>query len=133
MGIFGKKKEDKKETEKSVSKKVETKKAETLAVVKPTKVSLANNSAVIKRPRITEKAALLSDQNVYTFEVKAGATKYEVRDAIKSIYNVTPVKVNIVNRQPRHSMSRSRGRSVMEHGLRKAYVYLKEGERIELV
>jgi len=133
MGIFGKKKEDKKETEKQVSKKVESKKTETPAVVKPTKVSLVNGSSVIKRPRITEKAALLSDNNVYTFEVKAGATKYEVRDAVKSIYNVTPVKVNIVNKKPRHSMSRSRGRRVMDHGLRKAYVFLKEGERIELV
>ena len=128
MGIFGKKDEEKKETA-----KVETPKIEKKEVKKPTKVTIADTSAVIKRPRITEKAALLSDNGVYTFEVTKGATKYEVRDAIKAIYKVTPVKVNIVNQKPRHSMSRSRGRDVMEHGLRKAYVYLKDGDRIELV
>ena len=123
MGIFGKKKEEKKETQK----------VETPEVVTPKKVSLVDGSSAIKRPRITEKAALLSEKGVYTFEVRAGATKYEVRDAIKAIYNVTPVKVNIVNKKARHSMSRSRGRKVIDHGLRKAYVYLKDGDRIELV
>ena len=90
-------------------------------------------TAVIVRPRITEKAAILSDKNVYTFEIKKGASKYDVRDAIKALYKVTPVKVHIVNKQPRHSMSRMRGRDMMENGLRKAYVYLKKGDRIELV
>lgn len=90
-------------------------------------------SSVIVKPRITEKAALLTDKNVYTFEIKKGASKYDVRDAIKALYKVTPVKVHIVNKQPRHSMSRARGRDMMESGLRKAYVYLKKGDRIELV
>lgn len=90
-------------------------------------------TAVIVRPRITEKAAILTDKNVYTFEIKKGASKYDVRDAIKALYKVTPVKVHIVNKQPRHSMSRMRGRDMMENGLRKAYVYLKKGDRIELV
>jgi len=89
--------------------------------------------SVLKKPRITEKAALLTDKNVYTFEVRKGATKYEIRDAVKALYNVTPIKVHIVNKQPRHFMSRSRGRDMVEHGMRKAYVYLKKGDRIELV
>lgn len=142
MGIFGNKTKDKDKenketsnTEKKLSagkmKKEETPKAK--EVSKPRKITLEDNSSVIKRPRITEKAALLSDNNVYTFEIAQGASKYEVRDAIKAIYKVTPIKVNIVNRKPRHSISRSRGRDVMEHGLRKAYVYLKDGDRIELV
>ena len=140
MRIFGKKQKEKENkkvsnTEKELSngkvKKEEASKAK--EVSKPRRVTLEDNSSVIKRPRITEKAALLSDNNVYTFEIAQGASKYEVRDAIKAIYNVTPIKVNIVNRKPRHSISRSRGRDVMEHGLRKAYVYLKDGDRIELV
>lgn len=123
MGIFSKKKED-------------TSEVETTAVPQanaPQKVALENVSAVIRRPRITEKAALLSEKNVYVFEVQKGATKNDVVNAVKSIYKVTPIKVNIVNKQPRHFMSRSKGRNMMEHGLRKAHVYLKEGDRIELV
>jgi hypothetical protein len=34
-----------------------------------------NTGSVIVKPRITEKAALLGEKNVYTFEVKKGANK----------------------------------------------------------
>lgn len=122
MGIFGKKDTAKKE--------VKTEKKASASAAASHQVHI---TSVIAKPRITEKAALLSDKNVYTFEVKKGATKYDVRDAIKALYNVTPVKVNIVNKQPRHFMSRSRGRNMMDHGMRKAYVHLKKGDRIELV
>lgn len=120
MGIFGKKDAS---DDVSVSS----------TVVTPVRINTTAVASVILKPRITEKAAILSDKNVYVFEVKKGATKFEVRDAIKALYNVTPVRVNIVNKQPRHSMSRMRGRDIMEHGMRKAYVYLKKGDRIELV
>ncbi len=122
MGLFGKK--ETKDTT-VVATKVE-KKETGLRIQK-------NVAAGIIKPRITEKAAILGEKNVYTFEIKKGTTKFDVRNAIKALYNVTPTRVNIVNKQPRHSMSRSRGRDMMEHGLRKAYVYLKEGDRIELV
>lgn len=122
MGLFGKKDADKA----SVKEKKAPREKNELD-------NLQNVSSVIVKPRITEKAAILGDKNVYTFEIKKGATKFDVRDAIKSLYNVTPVKINIVNKQPRHSMSRARGRDMMENGLRKAYVHLKKGDRIELV
>ena len=121
MGFFGKKDAD--TTEKTVS--------EAGAKAPVTTVS-RNVASVIIKPRITEKAALLIDKNVYTFEIKKGASKYDVRDAIKALYKVTPLSVRIVNRQPRHTMSASRGRDTMVNGLRKAYVYLKKGDRIEL-
>lgn len=121
MGLFGK-------------KKAETTATETPKVTKAKGFVIdAHIENVIVRPHITEKAALLGEKNVYTFEVRKGATKYEIRDAIKALYKVTPEQIRIVNRQPRHFMSRSRGRDVMVSGLRKAYVYLKEGDRIELV
>lgn len=89
--------------------------------------------SVIVRPYITEKAAVLMERNIYTFVVTKGATKYQIRDAIKALYQVTPIAIRIVNKAPRHSMSRMRGRDMMEHGLRKAYVYLKKDDRISLV
>ena len=84
-------------------------------------------------PQVPRDITRVIVKNVYTFEVTKGANKYEVRDAIKALYNVTPKAVRIVNKTPRHFMSRMRGRDMMEHGLRKAYVYLKEGDRIDLV
>ncbi len=121
MSLFGKKKTEEKEAPVAVVATAQKNPA------------IIDVTRIIVKPRITEKAALLSDKNVYTFEIKKGANKHEVRDAIKALYNVTPVRVHIVNKEPRHFMSRSRGRDMMEHGLRKAYVYLKKGDRIELV
>jgi ribosomal protein L23 len=90
-------------------------------------------ASVLIKPRITEKAVGMSGNNVYTFIVRRDATKYDVADAIKAFYNVTPVKVNIVNKQPRSYKSRSRNRVVSEKGMKKAYVYLKQGDSISLV
>jgi large subunit ribosomal protein L23 len=90
-------------------------------------------ASVIVRPYITEKAALLMERNIYTFVVTKGATKHQIHDAIKALYQVTPIAIRIVNKQPRHYMSRMRGRDMMEHGLRKAYVYLKKDDRLNLV
>lgn len=90
-------------------------------------------SAVIVKPRLTEKAVGQGDKNVYTFIVRRDATKFTVADAVKSLFKVTPVKVNIVNKSPRQYMSRSKGRTIAEKGMKKAYVYLKKGDRIDLV
>ena len=111
-------------------------KKEAAPAAAPTTVSRSidtNLSSVIVKPRITEKAVSMSEQNVYTFVVKREATKYTVADAVKALYNVTPVKVNIVNKTPRRTMSRSKGRMITEKGLKKAYVYLKAGDSITLV
>lgn len=93
----------------------------------------SNLSSVIVKPRITEKSVRLGEQNVYTFEVRRTATKRDVAAAIKALYNVTPVNVNIVNKTPRQFMSRAKGRRLTEKGMKKAYVYLKKGDTISLV
>jgi len=137
MSLFGKKK-DAEESTKTDDKAVVAEKAtkEKVAKKPALKSKLAaprDLSSVIKKPRVTEKAALLTERNVYTFEIRSDATKFDVRDAIVELYKVTPVKVNIVNKTPRHYTSRMRGRNMMEGGLKKAYVYLKEGDSISLV
>lgn len=125
MALFGSKKDKKEESAKAPA---------TEKKVGPKPLATDHNLAsVIVAPRITEKAVGLSEQNVYTFVVHANATKFAVRDAIKALYNVTPVKVNIVNKAPRKVMSRSKGRKISEQGMKKAYVYLKKGDSISLV
>ena len=90
-------------------------------------------SSVIIEPRVTEKAVRQNDKQVYTFIVRRDATKYTVADAVRALFKVTPVKVNIVNKTARQFMSRSKGRTLHEKGMKKAYVYLKKGDRIDLV
>ncbi len=110
-----------KKTKKEVTKSV--------AVIKESKKDL---SAVILRPRITEKAAVKADEsNCYAFDVVAGATKTDVKSAIAQIYKVAPVKVNIIN-IPKKPV-RTRARMALKGGGRKAYVFLKKGDKIEFV
>lgn len=95
---------------------------------------LSDAAFIIKRPRVTEKATFLSNQKTgaaYTFEVAAGATKPQIKAAVKSLYNVLPLKVNMSN-SPAKQVVR-RGKSGRRAGLRKAVVYLKPGEKIEFV
>ena len=124
MALFGKKKETKKESAKKEAPKVDTSTA---------MATDRNLHSVIINPRVTEKAVAKSEKNVYTFVVKREANKYEVRDAVKALYNVTPVKVNIVNKKPAERMVGSRNRTKHVPGMKKAYVYLKDGDTINLV
>ncbi len=103
------------------------------AAPKVARATDANLASVIVKPRITEKAVRLGEQNVYTFVVRRDATKRDVAAAIKALYNVTPVNVNIVNKTPRQVMSRAKGRRLTVSGMKKAYVYLKDGDTISLV
>jgi large subunit ribosomal protein L23 len=115
-----------------------TKKEETSVVAAPAATGAArvtdrDLASVIVRPRITEKAVGMSDRNVYTFVVRRDATKFDVRDAVKAQFGVTPEKIRIVNRAPAMRHSGSRNRAAHVPGMKKAYVYLKKGDNITLV
>lgn len=87
--------------------------------------------AAIVAPRITEKAAHLAGDNVYTFTVLPEATKREIALAVKAAYGVTPLSVNTA---PVRSKVRRRGKLVgRTNTMKKAYVRLKKGETIEFV
>lgn len=123
MSIFGGSKKEKKE-----------KKAESVAPA--LKKEMATNSVfslhnVIKHPRVTEKAAILSGERVYTFEVHADATKIDIARAVKDIYKVKPVRVNISISPAKRKIVR--GKRGVTSAVKKALVYLKKGDTIEFV
>jgi len=89
----------------------------------------AKYANIILRPRITEKSSYLMESNVYAFEIEKDATKTQVIEAIKTFYDVTPVKVNIVKKPAKKVMVK--GKKGTKAGLKKAYVFLKEGDKIE--
>jgi len=89
-------------------------------------------SSVLLSPRITEKATLVGQKApVYVFNVHKNATKDSVAKAVRDVYSVAPEKVRIAQIQPKNVFSR--GRAGVKAGGKKAYVYLKEGDKIELV
>lgn len=90
------------------------------------------NELIIKKPRITEKSGIQAETSgIYTFEVTTKANKKSIAKAIKEIYKVTPVKVNITNLPAKVVFSR--GKTGRRAGVKKAIVYLKKGEKIEFV
>ena len=86
---------------------------------------------IIKNPRITEKASFHAEQNVYTFDVTENANKTEIKKAIFGLYKVKPVKVNILRVQDKQVMSR--GKKGVKSGGKKALVYLKKEDKIEIL
>ncbi len=91
-----------------------------------------NIHATIKKPRITEKAGIKADsQGVYTFEVMKSATKKDVALAVKELYKVTPIKVNMINLPSKRILSR--GKKGQSGSIKKALVFLKKGDKIAFI
>lgn len=87
---------------------------------------------VLLRPRITEKAALSADSaGVYVFEVSENSTKTSIAASVKALYKVTPVKIRVAKIVPKAVFVR--GKHGTKSGGKKAYVYLKKGDKIELL
>lgn len=51
---------------------------------------------IIKCPLVTEKTAMLGEQNKYVFEVTKDATKPAVKRAIEAVFKVAVAKVNML-------------------------------------
>ena len=81
---------------------------------------------------LSEKAAFLGGNRVYTFYVEDSANKHTIADAIKAKYGVTPSKVNIVRVATRQTKN-SRNRTITVRGTKKALVTLREGDTIDFV
>ncbi|OHA26882.1 MAG: 50S ribosomal protein L23 [Candidatus Taylorbacteria bacterium RIFCSPHIGHO2_02_FULL_44_36] len=85
----------------------------------------------IIRPRVTEKATTVAENGIHVFEVEKDASKKEIADAVKNLYKVSPIKINVV-KTPRKQVF-VRGKKGFKAGGKKAYVYLKKGEKIEII
>ena len=85
---------------------------------------------VIKSPAITEKGTLVSENNQVVFNVALRATKPEIKKAVEGLFGV---KVKAVNTLVRKGKSRRfRGRKAMLSDVKKAYVTLEEGQRLDV-
>jgi len=85
---------------------------------------------VIVKPLITEKATYLSAMNKYAFSVDPKMNKIEIKKAIRTIYKVDPISVNIANFYGKNV--RSGRRSGVTKSWKKAIVTLKPGDKIEI-
>ncbi len=99
--------------------------------VSDTKNNTSKFEVALLNPRITEKASDKAEHNVYVFDVNQRANKVQIKEAVKKIYNVDATKINVTKTPSKKVFSRGR-RGIKSAG-RKAYVYLKKGDKIEII
>jgi len=86
----------------------------------------------ILAPVVSEKSYGLIEQGVYTFKVHPSASKPEISDAIESIWGVTVLKVNTLNRKGKVTRARRKGRAGSKPDTKRAIVTLAAGDEIPL-
>ena len=85
---------------------------------------------VIKSPAITEKGTLVSENNQVVFNVALRATKPEIKKAVEGLFGVKVKAVNTLVRKGKQR--RFRGRAAVLSDVKRAYVTLEKGERLDV-
>lgn len=88
------------------------------------------------KPRLSEKTFALSEQrNTYAFDVPADSNKHTIAEAVAKQFEVTVVNVRTTNVAGKSMRSyRKRGRFIKSRrsDIKKAYVTLKEGDKLPI-
>jgi large subunit ribosomal protein L23 len=89
---------------------------------------------VLRRPIITEKSSFQSSKlNQYVFEIDRKATKSQIKEAVEKLFDVTVLKVNVINVPAKRSRrARSRRLLIRRSGYKKAIVTLADGNTIDV-
>lgn len=93
---------------------------------------MPDSSRVLLNPRITEKATMHGAMGVYTFDVAGAANKNEIAQAVRALYKVSPRMVRVVRVPEKRKRNSRTGKMGVKQGGKKAYVYLKKGETLNL-
>jgi large subunit ribosomal protein L23 len=88
---------------------------------------------VLRRPIVTEKTNyMVTKLHQYVFEVSDDANRTMVKDAVEKLFNVTVVRVNIINVPAKRSMRRNRRLLISNPQYKKAVVTLLPEDRIPI-
>ena len=97
---------------------------------------MQNTQGIVKRPIITEKATMASEQmNRFTFEVIQSANKIEIKNAIEKMYGVQVTKVRTANFGGGKASLKYTNKGIVKAKAKKwkkAIVSVAEGETIDL-
>jgi large subunit ribosomal protein L23 len=85
---------------------------------------------ILLAPVLSEKANLLREEGKYVFRVDPAATKIQIKEAVRRLFNVHPIActVMVVGGKPKRQRSRSGYTSTWK----KAIVRLPKGEKISI-
>jgi large subunit ribosomal protein L23 len=90
----------------------------------------AEHYDVIRKPIITEKSTMASENGAVVFEVAIDANKPQIKEAVENLFGV---KVKAVNTTiTKGKTKRFRGQLGKRKDVKKAYVTLEEGNTIDV-
>ncbi len=90
----------------------------------------AKHYDVIRKPIITEKSTMASENGAVVFEVAMDANKPQIKEAVETVFGV---KVKAVNTTiTKGKVKRFRGQMGTRKDVKKAYVTLEEGNTIDV-
>ena len=89
---------------------------------------MGNELKILKSPLITEKGTLVAETNQVIFKVPPHATKYEIRRAVETLFEV---KVSAVRTASFLGKKKRAGKTMgVKPAWKKAYVTLAEGQAV---
>ena len=90
----------------------------------------AEHYDLIRKPVITEKATLASENGAVGFEVARDSNKPQIKEAVEALFSVKVKAVNTVITKGK--TKRFRGIQGTRKDVKKAYVTLEEGNSIDV-
>ena len=85
---------------------------------------------ILIEPVLSEKATLLREEGKYVFKVHPAANKYEIKEAVRRLFNVKVVDCSVMNVGGK--LKRVRTRPGRTSSWKKAIVRLAPGETIKV-
>jgi large subunit ribosomal protein L23 len=91
---------------------------------------MINYESILIEPVLSEKANILREEGKYVFKVDPRATKIEIKEAVRRLFNVHPISCTVmrVGGKPK----RQRSRAGVTASWKKAIVRLPKDEKISL-
>ncbi len=99
----------------------------------PKKKDFSDAYKILKEPHITEKASDAESGNQYIFKVFPSANKIEIKKAVRDLFGVSVLGVNIINIHQKRKRFAGRRSGGYKEGYKKAIVTLREGHKIEIL
>ena len=88
---------------------------------------------ILRRPVLTEKSMAGQTRSVYSFVVSPEATKPEVKHAVEKVFNVKVDSVRTVTTRGKVKRQKNMVLDGKRKDVKKAYVTLKEGFRLDII
>lgn len=90
----------------------------------------AEHYDIVRRPIVTEKTTMASENGAVVFEVDINAAKPQIKEAVEALFGVKVKAVNTV--VTKGKVKRFRGIRGKRKDVKKAYVTLHEGNTIDV-